>query len=233
MAAENYFDQLQEDFGALNVPIGPLGSSDVRVNDYTDLRDVLYRTRFIGTNVVPADVQLQTELGEHIAQASIDHIKFKTERIYCCGDAELKLLESLGLSKPEKETPRPLTFLLKDSNVIGVIKSHGEASCYGLMDAQKFGIVRGAFSDPINLPDRFLKRSKKRVVQSVAVEQLGHFRPVRYSAFSIPAQHRQRLRAGSPNIRQIYATEHNLLQSQSVQLLDGAVHLDLLAAKDS
>jgi len=127
---------------------------------------------------------LQTPIGENLYNfMGTDLPPWGYALADCCQEAEGKLLHSLSDDRLEDEKKASPLIVVSHDIAVGVIKSIGTRSLYGLVDNPQYGIIEAGFSAP-DEPYRALTTPRSGQAWFVEAEQVRAMGPLRLSRFA-------------------------------------------------
>lgn len=180
-----YYENLAQDFTALG-----LDGIVEEPRNYSGLYSIL---RLAGQGlqqpeelVCDPSSRPQTFLGKIILNLLEDNGKFEDVDGYqCCSKSEQLLLQNMAdYGRARRDQPVVVT---SGNRAVGILKTDGDRTCYGLVHAPCAGLVTGSFSaaethDMINPYD--LRPSREP--WKIEIDDIDPLLPVRPSLFTVP-----------------------------------------------
>lgn len=240
-AAPSYLEQVIRDFQTLGLYYDGGPPTEPSLWCWQDLFDLLDTTKFIGPaqfeRLGTDDPEMATNVGSKALELLKASVKFSDkERLKACYNTEPKLIRNVSPeSVASPETYSPLV-LIRDGEPIGIVKTYGEKSCYGLATELDAGIIEGCFSQPTPFTELGAAAAglpKTTAAWSLPVEKAGVFTPLRFSAFTMPESERAKLARNEYAFQEwrrcalVYS--HDYVLEQARNMLPDAVALELEA----
>lgn len=233
----SYFEQAVRDFQALGL-YGELFEEPCQWG-WKGLFDLLETTQLISPEhferLDKGNLEVASDLGAKALELLEASAEFSgKEHLQACRSAEPKLIINVSSDSVASTEARSPLVLVRGDEPVGVIKTYGEKSCYGLATDLDIGIIKGCFSQPAHFVElgKVISRLPKTVTAwSLPVEQAGSFVPLRFSAFTIPRDERVKLARNEFAFkhwrRRALVYDHGYVARQAESMLKSAVELDL------
>lgn len=192
-----HLEALVEDFADVSLLQG--SKVGFTPTNYTELLTLFKTTRFIGHNDPPAEsIEARTAVGKNIfdvARSGTVQFAMPFNSHNGCAKTETYLEENTDPQSVSNGSKRSPVIITKDGDTLGIIKTLGDPTCYGLKTDLEAGIIEGVISSPtpqsLIMWDHFVKqRSKAEHAWTVPAESFQAFNPLRYGILLVPVEER-------------------------------------------
>lgn len=193
-------------------------------DSYAGLFRAVALTRNIGCLPIAENAHPMTELGHIALDLCLRHVQFGNIDNECCPEAESLLQSSLAAETVHSGSYRSPTIVIDAGEPVGVIKSLGEQTCYGLADRPEKGIYAKAFSSP-RTPDRLSgwasQHLKSDEAWTIPLDEVDA-EPIRFSVLAVPLESRNGLVCDMPQQSNVHRTSHEEIHETTAMLMQTA-----------
>jgi len=231
-----YLEQAVQDFQTLELydegPADPYSWGWIQLHDFLDMTSLIDPEHY--DQLDRDGLEVSTGLGAKALELLEMSVKFGKEHLQACRATEPKLINNISpesVSSAENHSP---LVLVSGDEPVGIIKTYGEKSCYGLVTEPDIGIVEGCFSQPAFIAElnRVIPRLPKTAAAwSLPVERVGAFLPLRFRAFTVPRDERLKLARNEFLFKQwrrrALVYDHEYVARRAEDMLQTAAELEL------